>query len=79
MKRSNTSSLNVKYKDDGGAEKRGVGGSIKHCMSSAIDCFFNDWRSMLGLDGARTAAPRHPRATTCAARSTTVDDTRPIF
>ena len=39
--------------DDGGAEKRGVGGSIKHCMSSAIDCFFNDWRSMLGLDGAR--------------------------
>ena len=57
MKRSNTSSLNVKYKDDGGAEKRGVGGSIKHCMSSAIDCFFNDWRSMLGLDGARPAAP----------------------
>ena len=24
-------------KDDGGAEKRGVGGSIKHCMSSAIE------------------------------------------
>ena len=61
MKRSNTSSLNVKYKDDGGAEKRGVGGSIKHCMSSAIDCFFNDWRSMLGLDGARPAAPPPPR------------------
>ena len=63
MKRSNTSSLNVKYKDDGGAEKRGVGGSIKHCMSSAIDCFFNDWRSMLGLDGARPAAPRTGDAT----------------
>ena len=57
MKRSNTS-LNVKYKDDGGAEKRGVGGSIKHCMYVAIDCFFNDWRSMLGLDGAR---PRRMR------------------
>jgi hypothetical protein len=79
MKRSNTSSLNVKYKDDGGAEKRGVGGSIKHCMSSAIDCFFNDWRSMLGLDGARPAAPRHTHATTCAARSATGDVADPIF
>jgi predicted membrane chloride channel (bestrophin family) len=79
MKRSNTSSLNVKYKDDGGAEKRGIGGSIKHCMSSAIDCFFNDWRSMLGLDGARPAAPRRARATTCAARATAGDVTGAIF